>query len=342
LKNNQLGVISSVKIKESEETVISSLTQASFLSDQIVLLLSSERNINALNTNTGELSPFISIDSSQAQNIFKFVISQYKEIHFLNDTLKKDDYTMRIGRFQIVDNCLYVSIISQFYVLGKLDDTEASVFSYFYTIQKYDLKTKQLLAQFSIPDNVTINYSKNKADKDSYLSPLQGFYLDVVNSKIYSKTNASPISENSSFLVQFDLSSKLENKVILPIYHNLNKQCRKDYSFGYCSFFNLNNQLFCSDGKDIFTIQPYQKLYREVISNKYEHIKSFKIINDNEILYNKGCDTSNYSAVYILKNGKDLELIPNSGMKKLFIFQKGIHAITLRGKNYFFETYENN
>jgi len=340
-ESDYLGTVSSVKINETEKTLITSLTQADFISDKILLLLCSDRDIHSLNIRSGKLSPFIQIDSSQVEKIFSFVKSQYPDLVFLDDTLKKNDFTMRIGNFQIVDNNIYVSIIAQFSILGKLDNTEASILSYFNSIQKYDLKTKQLISQYIMPDTIKTNYSKAVNTEENYLSPSQGFYVDVVKSKIYSKINASPIKEHSNFLLQFDFDSKLTNKAFLPIYHNRNKQRRKDYSFGFCSFYKFNNHLYCSDGKDVFTIYPNKALYREIIDDKNYHLKSFKIVDNNQIIYNKGCDTSIYSSVNLIKNGTHHELIPNSNIKRLFLFQKGIHSITLRGKNYYFETYEN-
>lgn len=341
-ENKQLKIVSSVKIHETEETLITSLTHAEFVSDEALLLLCSNTDLLSLNIRSGKLSPFIRIDSNQVENIFSFVKSQYPDLVFLDDTLKKNDYTLKIGNFQLVENYVYVSIISQFSILGKLDNTEASILSYFNSIQKYDLKTKKLIAQYIMPDSIKTNYSKSATNDENYLSPSQGFYVDAINSKIYSKINASPIKERSSFLLQFDFDSKLTNKAFLPIYHNRNKQKRKDYSFGFCSFYKFNNHLYCSDGKDIFTIYPNKALCREIIADKNYHVKSFKMVDNNEIIYNKGCDTSIYSSVNIIKDGTHHELIPNLNIKRLFLFQKGIHSITFRGENYYFEIYEKN
>ena len=306
---NHLDIVSSVKINETDEILISSLTQAEFVSDDVLLLLCSNTDIHSLNIRSGKLSTLIRVDSNQVENIFSFVKSQYPDLFFLDDTLNKNEYTLRIGNFQIVDNYIYVSIISQFSVLGKLDNTEASILSYFNSIQKYDLKTKKLISQHIMPDSIKTNYSKSATNEENYLSPSQGLYIDAVNSKIYSKINASPIKERSSFLLQFDFDSNLTNKVFLPIYHNRNKQRRKDYSFGFCSFYKFNNHLYCSDGKDIFTIYPNKTLYREIISDKNYHVKLFKIVDNNQIIYNKGCDTSLYSSVNLIKNGIHHELI---------------------------------
>lgn len=79
---NHLEIISSVKIHETDETLISSLTQADFISDKTLLLLCSDRDIHSLNIRTGKLSPYIRIDSNQVKKIFTFVKSQYPDLIF--------------------------------------------------------------------------------------------------------------------------------------------------------------------------------------------------------------------------------------------------------------------
>lgn len=64
-------MVSSVKIHETEEILITSLTQAEFVSDEVLLLLSSNTDIHSLNIRSGKLSPFIRIDSNQVKNIFR-------------------------------------------------------------------------------------------------------------------------------------------------------------------------------------------------------------------------------------------------------------------------------
>ena len=338
---SKLDLLSSQTINENSDVFINSLVQADFLTDEELIILSSKSEIICLDTKTGNLSPFININSEMVWQIKSFIQEQLPELTFLNDSLSRRNYTIMIGGFQIIDSNIFINLTLQFPIQDEFEGLSATIVKFFYVIQKYEKSSKLLKNQYVFKENTKTIYSKGDEHlEDNFFSPRTGMHIS--GSKIFSKTNASPIKDSSHFMVKFDFDNIIFNKKIIPLYHNRNKQRRKDYSFNKASFYQRSNQLYCSDGKDLFELLPNVKLTREIINDKFFHVKKFKVYDNNEVLYIKKCDTSRfYSSLNVLSDNKRYELIPNSGNKRLFIISKGCNALTTYNDKYYYETYEN-
>lgn len=220
---SKLDLLSSQTINENSDVFINSLVQADFLTDEELIILSSKSEIICLDTKTGNLSPFININSEMVWQIKSFIQEQLPELTFLNDSLSRRNYTIMIGGFQIIDSNIFINLTLQFPIQGEFEGLSATIVKFFYVIQKYEKSSKLLKNQYVFKENTKTIYSKGDEHlEDNFFSPRTGMHIS--GSKIFSKTNASPIKDSSHFMVKFDFDNIIYNKKIIPLYHNRNKQ----------------------------------------------------------------------------------------------------------------------
>jgi len=323
-----------IKIIESEKAFISQPNSFQIIDSSTALILDSRTTVHKLNLKTGELENFISFDSASISSVYSFIKSELPRYDYLYDTLTVNNHTFRISGLQVKENFAYVSIFTNFSILAKLDGIEVDLFSIFSVIQKYDINTMSLNNQYYVPGDITTNLSIKDPDEGNYICPTLGFYFE--HPRLYVKNNCSPITDSSSFIFELIIADKLDNKRLMPLYHNREKQRRKDMSFNKISFNRFNSKLYCSDGKDIFSIDD-KNIFEEIVQNKYKHLKSFKILEDSSILFNFGCDTSKSTSLELLKNGRYNTIIPNKKENKLIYMGDKIYVIKLINDEYYIE-----
>jgi len=98
---SKLDLLSSQTINENSDVFINSLVQADFLTDEELIILSSKSEIICLDTKTGNLSPFININSEMVWQIKSFIQEQLPELTFLNDSLSSGYFGVTMPPFSV-------------------------------------------------------------------------------------------------------------------------------------------------------------------------------------------------------------------------------------------------
>lgn len=337
-----LNRVDSATLLESDSVHIIVPKAGVVTKDENILLLSSRTKVILLDPNTGNLSDYLSIGTSEADTIYSFLKNNLSGFKFIDEKYKAGKYTLKIDQICTDSNYLYLGLTAQFFIEAEYNGERIAFFPFFSILHKYDMDTKKLLNIILVPEYPKTKLTDKGKGGGNYAACEDGLYVN--NDIIYVKNVHQPVNDTCRFLYKLTKKAGNQyNKELLDISSDT-KKIKGAVNLNRFSFSNWKtgpseNNLFCSDGKDVYNILKENK-YMAVIDDSNIVIQSFNIIDNDMILVAEKNTKENELGLFLYDHNTRKCLIPSSRNEKIYLFGENIYCISMKGNHYDIDTYE--
>ncbi|MFP5471138.1 MAG: hypothetical protein ACLGGV_06045 [Bacteroidia bacterium] len=301
-----------VDIIESESIYIKSVNNPVLDEKQeFIYFISDGQQVLKVNLDNGRLYSVFNPTDSLLVSLYKKTQLHYSNLNFVADynELIKDDLRLKIDRVVISSEEAYITLTIFTNYLGRYNNQDAAITSFFPFLYRISAQPKD----FVVHINHKIDYSNVKINDDlstegvDLINLQGGFYIK--DSIMFAKNIFSPVSPSSKLLYRVVLSENsqvIKADSLLDYHTNPKLHRREDVIINSYFFHQFDDNIYFTEGKNIYLIDDNKKDSVNILKEKYFHISSFSFLNSVSILCNIKSDTSNVkkTIVYNKKENK--------------------------------------